>query len=129
MPIFEMDIDAKTAWVNTGLSLDGTLPVTIQAVSGTWTANPATGLVDADGHDGLIAKPGYNLPGEVEGLLVGRIQATGGDVIFRVGKSHTIDSPPAGPLTLSINDDINAVYGEGFPDNEGSVHVRITIGT
>jgi hypothetical protein len=124
MPQVQMSIDPKVLWVDTGLTLDGTTPLTIEVLSGTWTANPANGLVDANGHRGLIAKPGYNLPGEREGLLVGRI----GTSIFAIGTSYSVSLPPAGALSLSINDDMFGEYGAGFTDNRGSIKVRITYG-
>lgn len=123
MPVYEMTLDATTIWMDTGLDLDGTKPVSITA-TGQWTANPANGLVDANGHPEYTAKPGYNLPGQNEGLLVG--QVAGSDV-FPIGVSGTVPSGLKGELVISINDDINKEYGAGFPDNQGSMVVKITI--
>lgn len=123
-------LDPTTLWIPTGQTLDGTEPLTIEYMSGTWTANPSTGLVDADGNPELIAKSGYNLPGKPEGLLVGRIEPTGGgaDVIFAVGSSYTTATPTPGALSLSINDDMFGQYGAGFTDNQGLITVKITVG-
>lgn len=127
MPVFEMTIDATIIWYDTGLVLDGTESVSIEVTSGTWTANPATGMVDANGHPGLVAKPEYSMAGELEGALVGRIGESGGATkIFLVGVGPTTLPKMAGALSLSINDDVHHIYGVGFPDNLGSVHVRIS---
>jgi hypothetical protein len=125
MAEIKLTIDATEIWVDTGLSLKGTAAVEIEVTGGSWTANPANGMVNANGHAGLIAKPGYNLPGSVEGLLVGsvgpNIQA------FAVGMNYTIPPGPTGPLLLSINDDIDRRYGTGFTDNRGSIEVILKV--
>jgi hypothetical protein len=127
MPVIKLTIDATQLWVDTGLTLDGAQTVSITA-QGLWTANPANGLVDANGHSGLIAKPGYNLEGAFEGLLVGQVSPTGSaPVVFRVGTQGSVPPGLAGELTLSINDDMFGQYGVGFKDNQGSVEVSITI--
>jgi glucose dehydrogenase len=122
MPVYEMSLDAVTLWMDTGLTLDGTEAVTVEA-TGQWTANPATGMVDANGHPGLVAKEGYNLPGEPEGLLVCKVGAT----VLRLGTNGTIPAGQAGELYISINDDMNARYGVGFPDNQGKLSIKITV--
>jgi hypothetical protein len=122
MPEYDMTLDGTTIWMDTGLTLDGTGTVTIRA-QGQWTANPANGLVDANGHPGLVAKPGYSLPGELEGLLVGKV----GDNVFPIGADGAVPATLAGELFISINDDVNAQYGAGFPDNQGSLQIRITV--
>ncbi len=127
MPDFNVTVDATTLWMDTGLTLDGTATVRI-AANGEWSANPANGLVGPDGHAGLIAKEGYNLEGQVEGLLVGQVVVAGGSpVVFPVGPIGFVPDGLIGPLHLSINDDMNGIYGAGFTDNEGSLTVRITV--
>lgn len=124
MPNYEMVLHATVIWMDTGLNLDGTLPVEVQA-AGQWTANPATGMVDANGHTDLIAKPGYSLPGHVEGLLVGKI----GETVFPLGVKNTVPSNLTGEMYISINDDVNGQYGAGFPDNQGMLQITIKVGT
>ncbi len=124
MPIYEMTLDATVLWMDTGVAPDGTKPVTITA-TGQWTANPSTGMVDADGNPQYEAKTGYNLPGKNEGLLVGRIGESG--TVFAIGKSQTLATPPSGELYISINDDMFKEYGAGFPDNQGSLNIKIEI--
>ena len=122
MPVYEMSLDAVTLWFDTGLTLDGTEAVRVEA-TGQWTANPATGMVDANGHLGLIAKEGYNLPGEVEGLLVCKVGAT----VLPPGANGSIPVGQSGDLYISINDDMFAQYGAGFPDNQGTLSIKITV--
>ncbi|HEX3142870.1 MAG TPA: hypothetical protein VHQ64_02800 [Pyrinomonadaceae bacterium] len=127
MPEFTITIDAAESWVDTGLDLKGSATVDIEVISGTWTANPENGMVDGNGHPDLIAKEGYSLPEAVEGLLVGRLGYSSPAFTFPVGSRCTIGPGLAGELHLSINDDINGLYGAGFTDNEGSLNVRIKI--
>jgi hypothetical protein len=77
--------------------------------SGQWTANPATGMVGGDGHAGLIAKPGYTLPGANEGALIGRIGSNGAP--FLVGAQGQLPRGQKGELQLCINDDLDGRYG------------------
>jgi glucose dehydrogenase len=92
-------------------------------VSGTWTANPATGMVNAAGNPSYTAKPGYLLPGRPEGCLVGRV---GQGAPFYVGLSASAPAGETGPLSLAINDDVTDRYGVGYADNRGAVTVEIT---
>lgn len=124
MPEFTITIDATEVWVDTGLDLKGSATLEIEVISGTWSANPENGMVDANGHPGLIAKEGYNLPKAVEGLLVGRLGPSTPAFTFPVGSGCTIGPGLAGEVYLSINDDINGLYGAGFTDNKGSLNVR-----
>jgi hypothetical protein len=125
MPVYEMSLPAVTLWMDTGLTLDGTEAVTVEA-TGQWTANPATGLVDANGHQGLIAKDGYNLPGQPEGLLVCKVGESL-QTVLPLGARGTIPAGHAGELYISINDDMNARYGVGFVDNQGQLSIKITV--
>jgi hypothetical protein len=125
MPEFTITIEATEIWVDTGLDLKGSATVDIEVIGGSWTANPENGMVDANGHAGLIAKEGYNLPEAVEGLLVGRLGYSSPAFTFPVGSRFTLGPGLAGEIHLSINDDINGRYGAGFTDNKGSLSVRL----
>lgn len=121
--VLDLEIAANVPWVDTGLMVDGDLPVSLRPTPGSWTANPTTGMVGAAGHPGLIAKPGYALPGAQEGLLVGQVGAT----VFPIGDNAAIPAGATGRLYLSINDDLSGEYGAGFADNEGSLTVEISV--
>lgn len=125
MPEFTITIDATEIWVDTGFFLKGSAAVDIEVTGGSWTANPENGMVDANGHVGLLAKTGYNLPEAVEGLLVGRLGPNNPAFTFPVGSGCTIGPGLEGEIYLSINDDIDGLYGAGFTDNEGSLNVRL----
>jgi len=125
MPEFTITIDATEIWVDTGLDLKGSATLDIEVIGGSWTANPENGMVDANGHAGLLAKKGYNLPEAVEGLLVGRLGFSTPAFTFPVGSRCTIGPGLAGEVFLSINDDIDGLYGAGFTDNEGSLNVSL----
>src|SRR5215213_10133317 len=107
MPEFTITIDATEIWVDTGLDLKGSATLDIEVIGGSWTANPENGMVDANGHAGLLAKKGYNLPEAVEGLLVGRLGFSTPAFTFPVGSRCTIGPGLAGEVFLSINDDID----------------------
>jgi hypothetical protein len=121
--VLDLEVAANVPWVDTGLMVGGDLAVSLRPTSGSWTANPATGMVGAAGHPGLIAKPGYVLPGALEGVLVGQVGAT----VFPIEDSVAIPAGATGRLYLSINDDMSDEYGAGFADNEGSLTVEITV--
>jgi glucose dehydrogenase len=132
--IYNYTVYANIHWLNTGLTLNGTAEVAITAVGGQWTANPGTGMVGADGNASFLAKYGYPLPGAPEGLLVGYVGSTpptpdaAPPSVFAVGQGTTLPAGQQGGLYLAINDDILGLYGMGFADNEGTVHVKITVG-
>lgn len=122
--VFDLEVAANVFWVDTGLVVDGELPVSLRTKSGSWTANPATGMVGPTGHLDLIAKPGYRLPSAPEGLLVGQV----GTAVFPIGDGAVAPAGATGRLYLGINDDLTGEYGVGFTDNEGSMRVEITVG-
>lgn len=122
--VFDLEVAANVLWVDTGLMVDGDLPVSLRPRSGSWTANPAMGMVGPTGHPGLIAKPGYSLASALEGLLVGKV----GTAVFPIGDGATVPAGATGRLYLSINDDMTGEYGAGFTDNEGAMRVEITVG-
>lgn len=132
--IYHYTVYANLHWLNTGLVLDGTADVAIAAVGGRWTANPGTGMVGADGNADFLAKDGYALPGAPEGLLVGYVGSTppppdaAPPGVFAVGQGTALPAGPQGVLYLAINDDIPALHGVGFADNEGTIQVKITVG-
>jgi hypothetical protein len=112
---FEFIVQANRAWQDTGVTLRSERGIRISAY-GSWTTNPATGMVGPSGNPGFQAKQGYALPGAREGALIGRI---GANVPFVIGNEAM--SPPgrSGPLLLVINDDLDGRYGPGLADNFG----------
>jgi hypothetical protein len=121
-------IQANIKWQNTGVIVTSGIPVKIAYQSGLWTANPGINggqLYNAAGNPGFIpAKPGYTMPGQNEGALIGQV----GNTVFLVGMGATVPSNVQGELQLCINDDLNGIYGAGFTDNIGSISVKIAIG-
>lgn len=114
-------VQSTQAWQSTGITV-GAVPVNIKYVGGQWTANPATGMVDSGGNDGLTAKPEYTMEGQNEGALIGRV----GTNVFLVGLGAAVPANLNGLLELCINDDLTRKYGPGLTDNEGAVTVSIT---
>ena len=115
-------------WYNTDVIIDNDVSVSVKYVSGKWTANPATGMVDADGNSSFVAKEGYSMPGANEGALIGRIvNNDGASAPFLIGNANEVPNLANGYLELGINDDLHGRYGEGFADNEGEIEVAIHI--
>jgi len=118
---------ADIAWQNTGVVLSAQNRANIQYASGLWTANPQDNggqLYNANGNRTFIpAKPGYTMPGQNEGALIGKV----GNTIFLVGMGVTVPAGLAGEIQLCINDDLNGEYGAGLRDNIGSIAVNITV--
>ena len=118
-------VQSNQAWQDSGITLQPANTASVRYTGGLWTANPATGMVNADGNDSFVAKPGYTLPGAFEGLLCGKIGESGAP--FPIGNNATIPSGQSGNLFLCINDDLNGEYGPGLTDNVGAVNVIIEI--
>lgn len=126
-PLIGATVQANQSWHATGVCVSAATPVTVTWLCGLWTANPATGMVDANGNSNYIAKPKYTMPGQAEGALIGRIGTSG--VAFLVGDGPTVvPAGQSGELYLCINDDLTAFYGAGLADNTGSVSVQIKVG-
>jgi len=119
------NVQAKTKWQDSGITLGRDDTVVVRYTGGTWTANPDTGFVDAAGNSRYIAKPGYTLPGAKEGALCGKVGESGD--VFLIGNKAQVPAGLSGSLFLCINDDLNGEYGPGFSDNEGSVTVTINV--
>ena len=115
-------------WLNTGVRLNASTVATISYTDGKWTANPEDNggqLYDAAGNPLYInAKPGYAMPNENEGALIGKI----GDTVFLIGLGITTPPGLTGKLELCINDDLTGEDGAGLSDNIGAVNVKITVG-
>lgn len=120
-------VQANQAWQGTGVQVNGHSWQLAVCTGGQWTANPGTGMVGAAGHPGLTAKPGYTLPGQPEGALIGRIGTSG--VPFLVGNQAQLPRGQQGELQLCINDDLGGRYGAGLSDNQGSLSVEVRFGT
>jgi len=122
-------VQSTIAWQNTGVMVSAGTPVSIAYVSGLWTANPEDNngqLYNANGNPQFLpAKPGYTMPGQNEGALVGRV----GTTVFLVGMGATVPSGLSGELQLCINDDLNGIYGAGLTDNIGSIIVSVNVGS
>lgn len=119
----EFVVESVPKWQDSGVTVDAGEQVSIQYLSGKWTANPATGMVTAAGNKRYKAKPGYTLPGAREGALCGRV---GGQHVFLVGTSAAVPPGLTGKLEFCINDDLRGQFGAGFTDNRGSVTIQIT---
>jgi len=125
---FTATITAAQKWQNSNVPVEPGASVTVQYQSGQWTANPATGMVDANGNSTYIAKNGYTLPGAYEGALIGRlVSQNGAGTPFLVGANKVVESDVQGYLELCINDDLNQTYGDGFADNQGQLVVKISV--
>ncbi|MGR3964889.1 GMC family oxidoreductase [Pseudomonas sp. 910_23] len=122
-----VQVQANQAWQGTGVQVNGHSWQLAVCTGGQWTANPGTGMVGAAGHPGLTAKPGYTLPGQPEGALIGRIGPSGAP--FLVGNQAQLPRGQQGELQLCINDDLAGRYGAGLSDNRGSLSVEVRFGT
>lgn len=116
-----VSVQSNQPWQATGLHVTGRQDTQISA-QGSWTANPATGMVGPAGNRAFIAKPGYTLPGAPEGALVARI---GDNAPFLVGTLGQAPVGQSGQMHLCINDDVNGIYGAGLKDNHGTLEVHI----
>ena len=122
-----VQVQANQAWQGTGVQVNGQSWQLAVCTGGQWTANPATGMVGAAGNPGFIAKPGYTLPGQPEGALIGRIGNSGAP--FLVGNQAQLPRGQQGELQLCINDDLAGRYGAGLSDNLGSLAVEVRFGS
>lgn len=122
------DPNPSYPWLDTGIRMNETTVATISYLGGLWTANPNDNngqLYNANGNPIYInAKPGYTMPNENEGALIGRI----GQTVFLVGMGVTTPAGLVGKLELCINDDLTGEYGAGLSDNIGSIAVQISVG-
>ena len=121
-----VQVQARDPWQGTGVQVNGQSWQLAVCTGGQWTANPGTGMVGAAGHPGLTAKPGYTLPGQAEGALIGRIGTSGAP--FLVGNQAQLPRGQQGELQLCINDDLAGRYGAGLSDNQGSLSVEVRFG-
>ncbi len=127
--VIQRTVASTIAWQDTGITITNQTPtVTINYLSGLWTANPndnGRALYDANGNPQFIeAKPGYTMPGQDEGALIGMV----GTTVFLVGNKVQVPAGLSGKLMLCINDDLHGTYGSGLRDNIGSITVSISMG-
>ena len=116
-------IQSTQPWQATGVNVTGQQITTLTFVSGSWTANPATGMCGPNGNASYVAKSSYTLPGAKEGAMIGRI---GNNSPFLVGTSCKAPAGQSGMLSLCINDDLSDKYGSGLADNKGALTFTIT---
>ncbi|WP_198351377.1 heme-binding protein [Burkholderia ubonensis] len=125
-------VQANQSWQSTGITLDGSVGVTIAYQKGLWTADPQTNhgeYYDANGCPGYPINgdefASYPLhDGQLEGALVGRVGESGTPFLISDGPTP-VPQGPKGTLQLVINDDLTGAHGNGLTDNEGSVTVYI----
>lgn len=114
-------VQANEAWQASGLNVTGRQVTRISA-QGSWTANPATGMVGPAGNPAYPAPARYTLPGVPEAALIGKV---GSNMPFLVGADAQAPAGQSGPLQLCINDDLDGVYGAGLRDNIGTLQVSL----
>lgn len=127
----QFTVVARDKWQNTGVvfPFSAFSRLSIRYLSGQWTAHPSQGRYDANGDpNGRASCPGgYACPGSREGMLVGHLEDHSAP--FPVGNTLTDYQPQGyGALYLTINDDLNKIFGEGYDDNDGQILVEIVVG-
>lgn len=119
-------IDATKKWQATGVFVKSdTDTISVTRAAGSWTSHSGRRTekyLDGQGWSGHKAKPGYALPGAPDGALVGRI---GDSAPFYIGNRGRVPTQTRGELFLTINDDLDARYGAGYPDNDGALYVVV----
>lgn len=120
-----MTVAANQKWQKTNVFVNAGKTLAVSYLRGSWTANPQDNNGENYSPNGLpiVAKPGYAMPGQNEGALIGRI----GSDVFLIGSSVSHAVINSGELELCINDDLCQIYGAGFTDNKGSVEMQITV--
>lgn len=125
-------VQANQAWQSTGITLDGSVGVTIAYQKGLWTADPTTNNGEPYDAKGC---PGYKINGsqfssyplhdnQLEGALVGRVGDSGTPFLIGDGPT-TVPQGQKGTLSFVINDDLAHQHGNGLKDNQGSVTVYV----
>jgi hypothetical protein len=121
------DISSRSSWQTT-MMVDRGEYFQLNAV-GLWTANPATGMVSADGNHNYptTGRPNYayNGPGGFEGQLIARIGTGAPFVAGSLYGRHLGPDEDGGLLSFVINDDIYSQSGPGLADNQGNLRVTI----
>ncbi len=120
-PSVEQSVDAATIWQKTGVVVAEDQSLTVSYLGGRWSISPEHTDLGAGGTGRFKGSASYALPGAPGGCLVGRI----GDVVFEIGQGATAPARLAGELELTCNDDVTHQVGRGFPDNTGSIRVKI----
>ena len=118
---YQVTVDARAPWVQTGINVKAGQKVTFVA-TGIWGESPGVNRT-ADGGQAGIFGSGYwgvipRLPGAPWGALLGRV----GTSIFLIGVAATLPMPQDGELLLGINDGDN-----NLSDNHGFQTVKITV--
>lgn len=113
---------ATLGWQQPGATIKAGDVLTLTS-QGYWNSNPRMfGDNSGAGETDSPARPGYVMPGQPEGMLIGRI----GNYVFPIGDYARLDpSPASGVLECIINDDLQGIYGNGFKDNRGFVVIDI----
>ena len=121
---FNFTVKANLPWQDTEILLKKDRTVYFVA-QGSWTADPARGMIDPAGWSSSRAKEHYSLPGAPEAALIGRIGSSG--FPFRIGKARSYERGNIGSISLVINDDLKGIYGPGLTDNFGELRVTFRI--
>ncbi|HTF03090.1 MAG TPA: hypothetical protein VK826_03660 [Bacteroidia bacterium] len=116
-------VAANRSWQDTGVNVAANNTVYLADQNGSWTANPAFGSYGANGNPTVKGKLLYTLPGANEGALIGRI----GSTVFLFGMGGVAPAGLSGRLNMCINDDLNAVYGQGLADNSGTLSMCVFV--
>jgi hypothetical protein len=85
-----------------------------------WRVNPVHGWYGAEGTGGP-APAGYALPGAREGSLVWKIGPSGPSLTW--GTAQVVKQ--SGEIYVISNDDLGSIYGNGYGDNQGRIHVQV----
>ncbi|MEI2757406.1 MAG: hypothetical protein V9F46_13235 [Chitinophagaceae bacterium] len=118
----EFTIDAKSSWLNTGITVRANSTLIVNQISGAWSVDNANyPLVNGDGHTNESSTALANfqdfkaLKSAYFGSLIGKI---GGNSPFKIGSNFQQVMSQTGTLYLQIND-------LGLGDNGGSITVSV----
>ena len=112
-----VDVDARTAWVSTGLTVISGEPIALVTEGSVQLSDDAADTANPAGAPSGRLAAGAPMPQALAGALIGRI---GRSAPFAVGDLRQIIAPASGELFLGVNDDHLA-------DNLGRFRVRISL--
>jgi hypothetical protein len=120
----ELTVDAKLGWQTSGVTLTVGDRVTVDYVSGRWSAGPGGDSVDAAGNPGRLARDTGDrcaaapLPAEPNGALIARI---GTGLGFVIGDHRVFVATSEAQLDFRTN-----VADACLGDDVGGVRVRVS---